>query len=483
MISHLTNMRCRATYILAVILFATTQVNAQEGDTSVSNLSVDKYLQIVSGKSNRIVNRIDKSSAKVLRRFQRLERKIEKQVSGTYSQKPNDIFRGMEEQYNRLSQDITNQKTLQQYIPAFDTLNTSLNFLNQNITSLPVAGKTKQKLKEALSNVKNLEGRLQKAENIKKFLKQRKEYLKSQFSSSGLTKDLKKINKEYYYYGAQIQEYKSLLKDHKKAEQKALELLSKTKLFRDFMRKNSMLASLFRLPDPNQPVAAANLSGLQTRTQVNGLIQQQIAAGGPGAQQTFSQNIQAAQSEISQMKDKLLKAYITSSDEEIPDFKPNSQKTRSFWKRIELGTNIQTQKPNGYFPVTSDLGLSIGYKLNDRSVIGVGGSYRIGWGKNISHIRISHQGIGLRSFVDWKIKGSFWFSGGYEMNYRREFNRIEELKEYAAWQQSGLIGVSKQISLKTKFFKKSTLKLLWDVLSYQQTPRTKAILFRVGYNF
>jgi len=44
----------------------------------------------------------------------------------------------------------------------------------------------------------------------------------------------------------------------------------------------------------------------------------------------------------------------------------------------------------------------------------------------------------VRSFVDWKIKGSFWISGGFEMNYRNEFNSIEVLKDYNAWQQSGL---------------------------------------------
>ena len=51
------------------------------------------------------------------------------------------------------------------------------------------------------------------------------------------------------------------------------------------------------------------------------------------------------------------------------------------------------------------------------------------------------------------------------------------------WQQSGLIGISKVISLKTKLFKKTSIKLLWDFLSYQQMPRTQPVIFRAGYNF
>ena len=92
------------------------------------------------------------------------------------------------------------------------------------------------------------------------------------------------MNKTLYYYQAQVAEYKTLLKDHKKAARKGLALLKKTKLFQDFTRRNSQLASLFRLPgDPNDPNAAASFAGLQTRAQVNGLIQQQIANAGPGA--------------------------------------------------------------------------------------------------------------------------------------------------------------------------------------------------------
>jgi hypothetical protein len=51
-----------------------------------------------------------------------------------------------------------------------------------------------------------------------------------------------------------------------------------------------------------------------------------------------------------------------------------------------------------------------------------------------------------------------------------------------AWQQSGLIGISKVVSVKSKFFKNTKLQLLWDFLSYQQVPQNQAIVFRVGYN-
>jgi hypothetical protein len=52
-----------------------------------------------------------------------------------------------------------------------------------------------------------------------------------------------------------------------------------------------------------------------------------------------------------------------------------------------------------------------------------------------------------------------------------------------SWQESGLLGISKIISVKSKLFKKTKVQLLWDFLSYQQLPRSQPLKFRVGYNF
>ena len=165
----------------------------------------------------------------------------------------------------------------------------------------------------------------------------------------------------------------------------------------------------------------------------------------------------------------------------MPDFKPNNQKAKSFLERIEWGSNLQTTKGNLYFSKTCDIGLSAGYKLNDKSIIGIGASYKVGLGQSWQNIAITHQGAGLRTFVDFKLKGNFWISGGAELNYRNEFRRIEVLKDLNAWQQSALLGISKKYKVGKKF--KGNAQLLYDFLWKQQQPRTQAVVFRVGYNF
>lgn len=471
-------------FVLFFIGILTALCTQAQGDTASASSPVsNKYLEQVNAKAGRLEQKLDKQSQKIIAQFLKQENKLKRKLARKDSAAATAVFGDAKERYNGLQQKLVGTQNLQQYIPSLDTLSSSLKFLQQNPQLMSITKDGPAKLKEAMNKVNSLQSELQKAEEIKKFLKERKQYLKDQLNKLGLAKELKKLNKQAYYYSAQVNEYKQLLKDHKKAEQKAIELLSKTKLFKDFLRKNSQLASLFRLPgDPNDPTAMVSLAGLQTRAQVNGLIQQQVAAGGPSAQAQFSQNMQQAQGQLNELKSKLTKLGGRDEGLDMPDgFKPNGQRTKSFFQRIELGANIQSQKSNGYFPVTSDIALTAGYKLNDNSIIGIGMSYKMGWGENIRNIKITHQGIGLRSFIEWKLKGSFWLAGGYEMNYRSGFGQFAELRDRSAWQESGLIGLSKVVDLRSKILKKTKVQLLWDFLSYRQVPRTSAVVFRIGY--
>ncbi len=115
-----------------------------------------------------------------------------------------------------------------------------------------------------------------------------------------------------------------------------MSLLNKLPAFTQFMKQNSELASLFRLPDNYG--TPASLAGLQTRAQVQSQIQGQLASAGPNAQQYSQQNLQAAQSQLNALKDKMNKLGNNGGgDMDMPDFKPNNQRTKSFWQRLEYG--------------------------------------------------------------------------------------------------------------------------------------------------
>jgi hypothetical protein len=300
-----------------------------------------------------------------------------------------------------------------------------------------------------------------------------------------MVKELKKFRKQVYYYQAQVKEYKELFENPSKLEAKLMELVMKVPEFKDFFARNSTLASLFALPD-NSANTTASLQGLQTRAMVSQSLVDRFGTG-TGVTQMLQQNMQSAQGQLNELKNKMSQygngSFGNSSgDFDLPEgFKPNDQKTKSFLQRLEVGTNIQSQKARHFFPVTSDIALSLGYKLSDKSVVGIGASGKIGWGSGWNHIQLSYQGLSLRSYLDYKLKGSFYLSGGYEMNYRKAINSVQQLRDYTAWQISGLMGLSKKYSINKKL--KGEMKLLWEFMSYQQVPRTQALVYRIGYSF
>lgn len=444
----------------------------------------DKYTDQVYSKVSRLQQKLSERSLKVLKRFSKQEAAMKKKLAAKDSAAANRIFGDVQKQYSNLDQKLQQPQKLTQYIPALDTLKSSVKFLDQLNANGLQSNENVAKVKAAVSKVSGLEGEFGKAEMVKQYLRERKEFLKQQLSNQGFSKELMALNKEAYYYQQQVREYKDVLKDPKKLERKALELLKKTRAFQDFIKKNGMMASLFGVPGNEADLMGltANLGGLQSRTQINQTIQNGIGSGGPNAMGMMQQNIQAAQSQLTQLKNKL-GINSDAGDMEIPDFKPNTQRTKTFLQRLEFGTNLQSQPATNFFPSTSDVGFTVGYKLNDKSVIGIGGSYKLGLGKSWQHINFTNQGAGLRSFLDYRIRGSFYAAGGYELNYRTEFGRIEELKSLTAWQQSGLVGISKIVSLKTKVLKKTKVQCLFDFLYNQQVPRTQPFLIRAGYTF
>jgi hypothetical protein len=142
---------------------------------------------------------------------------------------------------------------------------------------------------------------------------------------------------------------------------------------------------------------------------------------------------------------------------------------------------LQIQKSNILLPTTANIGLKLGYKLSDKAVIGLGASYLMGMGNGINQIRLSNQGVGLQSYIDIRMKGSIWLSGGIEGNYLQGFSRIDQLRMLNAWQQSALIGLTKKYKISSKY--QGNLQLLFDALYRQHVPASQPILFRTGIGF
>lgn len=473
--------------ILCVLLFVTLICEAQLDSTFESLQKIPaKYLSSIDNKIDKYSNRITGKTEKTLTKLSRWENKIKSildQVSPETSQK---LFGNSQLTFNGALQKLKEGKSVVEgyrtkYNEYRDKLTTSIKYLDDQKDKLDK--KLIQPVNNAKKKLAKLEEDVSNTEAMEQFIKERKKQLINEAAKYiGKSKYLTKIDKEAYYYVETLRNYKELFSDRKKAEELAVKILNKIPAFKKFFEQNSMLASLFRMPGSGGNYNPADFAGLQTRESVQALVQDRIAAGGPNAQQQMSQNYQQAQAELNKLKEKVIQAGGSSSDANLPNFKPNNQRSKTFLQRLEYSSNFQFSKTNSLMPNTADIALGIGYKLNDKSIIGIGASYKLGFG-SIQRLSISHQGIGLRSFIDWKLKKQFFVSGGFEMNYNAGFKNISQLKDYSGWQQSGLVGITKKFNIKTKFFKATSVQLLYDMLYRQHIPVSQPILFRTGYSF
>jgi hypothetical protein len=477
----------RKFYLILLILFiATKSCTAQSIDSLAGNLEnlPGNFLAKIQKKYSSIEKNLAKKTTKYLAKMQRQEKKLQRKAlksDSAYIPKTNidSIYSAFTDKLSKGQSSAINGKLpvvhLNQYNAYIDTLSTSLAFL-QKYKGL------ENKIKAPTEALDQLKSKLNQTDKIKEFIAQRKQQLKDELSKytkipSSLKSQYANIQKTAWYYSAQVKEYRDMLKDPKKIEEKALSVLNQMPFFQKFMKENSQLASLFRLPDNSGGSTAQSLAGLQTRASVQGMIQQRIASGGPNAMAMVQQNLTAAHAEINKLKNKLNQL---SGDLEMPDFKPNSQKTKALLKRLEYSANIQFAKSSSLLPSTANIGLGIGYKLDDKKIIGLGMDYSAGMG-TIQHISFSSQGIGLRSYLDWKIKKQIYITGGYEMNHNSGFKNIEQLKAYEAWQRSALLGVSKKYKISKKV--KGNMQLLYDFLANSHVPVSQPVIFRLGYNF
>lgn len=442
----------------------------------------EKVFGVISLKSEDFQKKLTRHTQKYLTRIAQQERRLRRDLWKTDSSTAKVLFADVDLRYaeliDRLHQPASGEKPRRFYSAYMDSMTTAIRFLGQN-NLLKQSPRMQQQLNDAMQSYDQLHAKLNGTDQINRYLRQRQKQLEVQLGKWSQTKQFRKFQKDVYYYRAQVDEYKKALEDPQKLEARLLQIASALPAFRNFFARHSEFASLFRLPGNSDPLngTTALLAGLQTRTMVQQYIQQRL-----GTARTVGQVMQQSSSwGKTQPADELRNRLNQLRTGDVPTgFRPNRQKTKRLLDRIDVGTNFQSTRSNSFLPVSTDIGLGAGYKINDNLIAGVGAVFKLGWGRDLRHISISYQGIGLRSFVDYKLKGSVFVSGGYEQNYRREIKSIAALKNFNAWQASGLVGITKKYYVSRKL--NGNMQLLWDFLSYSQKPmRTQAVLFRVGY--
>lgn len=480
--------------VLPVIANAQIDSTQQKLMESYSHIS-DKAFRVIDNKYSLLQKLVENKTEKMLRRMQKKEADLQEQMQGKDSIKAKQLFANVQSRYQQLSSQLQshisgiNSNSYKEYFPAIDSMQTAMKFLKQG-NSIPGISTDKLLKVTAISTqLKQLQASLQNANDAQSFINQREQQLSSQLMRYGLTNKLVGINKEAFYYQEQLAQYKSMLNDKEKLEETALATVQNIPAFQSFWQKYSFLSELF-------PQAAVNgvvlkQSGLQARSKISDIISKKVESaamsGGSGGKgqspfQVLESQLSQGQSNLNSLKDKINNLGLSnggSSNMTMPDFVPNSQHTKRFLDRLELGFTIQNNQVTNYLPATSNLGLNIGYKINDKMTAGVGMAYLLGLGEGIQHIRLSNQGISFRSYIDIKAKGSFWITGGFEYSYMQQFASIQTIRNFDIWQKSALLGITKKYKIGKK---QANIQLLYDFLHAVEIPQSNPIIFRIGFS-
>ena len=454
---------------------ANAQVNSA---SSLSSELTNKYFHKVNKKVLTLDKSTTKRTKKSFKKFQRQQKRLHKKLCKVNPDLADKLFSYQadplyyqDDPFN-LPPRTKLKSGPKEYNAEWDTLKCSSAFYSaQSDSSNPSSS-----VAETNRNVQNCDSKLEQSNKIQHYMRQRKTLLKKSLKDyPSMKKNLLGIDKVNYYYGQYLKEFKNRLKFESKFESLFKRGLSGNSEFSKFMSSNGVLAKFGKIPSD----WGKNIEGLQTNASVEKMLDESTKALSILlSKDSIATKVKEGTDAIGKMKSGNYGNATNAAD--VPDFKPNPMKTKRFVDRLEYGTDVKFTQTSAYFPAKGNLGFTIGYKLNPKFSIGTGATYNLGLGRNWNAIRLTHEGIGIRTYADYQIKGAIYFSGGYEKNATTPTATQKEIGIGSlTWYDSALLG----IKIKPKILGKAspTASLQYDLLHDEHAPASPAIIYRIGW--
>lgn len=471
---------------------------AQNGNTASKNVPIEgidsaitgmeklatKYLSVVDNKvkkyNNAVSSKIESSLTKLAKWEQKIRRTLEKVDPSTASRlfgNNQTTFQSLLEKYT------TTKKITDDYTAAFnhyqDKLNVQVKYLQAQQDNLNQQSRHADSVMQAVAQ---MNAHTDDAAYLEMFIKERRKQLMSEaYRLMGKSRYFTKLNKESFYYIESIKNYKAVLTDTKKVEALVISLLKKIPAFRDFASQNSQLSGVF------PSLSTLSFGGGGNIPIVNGLapragVQQYMTNSGMNAALLISQlQNQSPETGLghASLQQKLENVKETLESLELTKLKVNTQKTKTFRQRIQTDLDLDFVKSTAYLPARANVALMLGYKVTDKQVAGIGLSYVMGLGNGWRNIRLTNEGLGLRTYLRWKMKYNIYLQANGEWTYMVRFNNIDVLKNRSDWQTAALAGISKSYQVSKKI--KGNFQILYNFLYNRTYPPSQPLVIRMGY--
>lgn len=446
-----------------VLLLASHSVCAQS-NSGLEGMPSAKSIKAAYKDLERVTKSLKHSTNIFIKSFQSMERTINITKDSNFS--------------------ITNWQNItvpQMYQSKIDSLSTTLKYASSIVTG-STSGVQKEFINKANDEIKALKYEFDRAQKIKTLVE-------TNISRNPNFQQLQTVQKSILHYkklatdyNARLRESQELLNNPEKLGRRLLDEIRQQKAFQKYFSKYAELARLF----PASESAVGNLSsipGLQQRDQLMQSIKEVMGGTGIDPIQLL-QNQQESSSKsndvISQAVQSLKSKIASTSHAEQPS---PGLKGLPFSKRLFFQANVQSASGNRFLPTHSAFAFGAGYKINVSTQVSTELLWKMGWGQPIKNIRISHQGYGVRGYLDCKLRGDWWLTGSYEESYFPAYALEPTTVLDNGWRNGALLGVTKTVALKSKWAKKFKVQLLYDFLAVSQLPYTSPWRYRMGYTF
>ena len=211
--------------------------------TFKSSESQRNYINNIENSVGRIDLKLSTYSDKYLDMLAKQEQKINAKLNRIDSNAAKQIFNEAQLKYSYFKQKLSAATELierknNSYIPLLDSLATSLLFLDNGSLDQLQNLKNAPDIKAALKKISTLEAKLDEVENIKAFIKERKEFLTTQMARFGMLKELRNFSKQAYYYQAQLLALKEDINEPEKLVRKSLSILREIPAFKHYFNRH-----------------------------------------------------------------------------------------------------------------------------------------------------------------------------------------------------------------------------------------------------
>jgi hypothetical protein len=401
-----------------------------------------KSMEQAGALLDRFARKCERRTKKVTRRFKRFERKLMKSLTcdqpktGT----PTDLLSGNE--------------------PLLDSLRLVEGFRQY------VAAPAAHNPSTVTASIDRAQQQLDIGRRTKEELMQRKEYWKAQAAVHPQCGRLVgKMEKERYYYTAQINEYRKVLRDPSLLDGWLTDAIRKDSRFNDY------LAVL-----PAKPQDPAKM---QPRQFVQQMMRNQANSIDAEPTQLIQETKKKGSNLLGELSEKATSIGVLDNAAQVPLFTPNPYKTKSFRERIDVGFDLQFDSRTRFYPASGVAGAQVSFNFDPKLSVGLSANYRFGMGE-IKHVRFSHAGAGYGIFANYKVWKGLGLQAGYEHNWRAETEMNETL--YATgWYSSALAGLTWEYDIKKRL--KGSIGVLYDFLYKKHSPQSNAVLWRMGWKF